>query len=233
MDKLLDWIEAHRVTVDIIQWIILLVLAYLTGLFRIIRKYTIKPKLEIIPTASVVFVENIEQHENLRNLIRASFIINAGFINRTTERIVLDKFYLTFETENYWRSYKQKLLRIAFPSRPREVLGTGIKYMGVFFTEYSNEEGKCEVITGELEPKDMCGGYLLFVSFTCSDWNPKIINGRIKVRLNGVLTTGETITSKAALRIEQSRDLIEELVPGLSEHVAHESTWNHDLSILK
>jgi hypothetical protein len=146
---------------------------------------------------------------------------------------VLEQFYLSFETENRWRSYRQKLVRIAFPSRPRKILGTGIKYMGVFFTEYSNEEGNHKVITGELDPKDACGGYLLFVSFTYGDWNPRIVDGRIKVRLNGVLTTGEKISSTATLRVERSRDWIEEFIPGLSEHVAHESTWNHDLSILK
>ena len=233
MDDFLTWLEAHKVTVGIIQWAILLILAWLSGLFRIIRKYTIKPKLEIVPTASVVFIENIEEQGSYRNLVRASFIINAGLINRINERIVLDKCYLSFETEKFWRRYKQKLLRIAFPARPRKVIGTGIKYMGVFFTEYLEEEGKREVITGELDPKDMCGGYLLFVSFTYGNWNPKIKNERIRVKLNGILTSGDKISSKASLRIEQSRDIIEELVPGLLEHVAHESTWSHDLSVRK
>ena len=179
------------------------------------------------------FIEEIEEKDGLKNIVRASFIINVGLINRTNEKIVLDKLYLSFETNNFWRRYRQKLLRIAFPSRPRKIIGTGVKFMGVFFTEYLEEDGKFDVVTGRLEPKENCGGYLLFVSFTYGDWNPKIKNNRIMIKLNGILTSGEKLTSKAAIRIERSKEVIEEFVPGITEHVAHESTWNHDLSEVK
>ncbi len=233
MDELLSWFETHQVTVDIIQWISLLLIAWFSGLFRFIRSYTVKPIFEIVPTASMVFIEKIKEHDKHRELVRASFIINAGLVNRTNERIVLDKAYLSYETEKFWRRYKQQLLHVVFPSRPRKQVGTVTKLMSVFFTEYSEENGRHEVITGILEPKDKCGGYLLFVSFTYGNWNPKIRNGRINVKLTGVLTSGEKITSKASLRIEQSKEVIEKFSPGLLKHIANEATWNHDLSVIK
>ncbi len=49
-----------------------------------------------------------------------------------------------------------------------------MKYMDVFFTEYLEDEGKRKVVTGKLEPKDACGGYILFVSFTYGNFNPKL-----------------------------------------------------------
>ena len=232
MDDLLTWIETHKVTIGIIQWAVLLIIAWLSGLFRLIWKNTIKPKLEIVPTASIIFYEEI-QDEIYTNPVRASFIIYANLVNRTNEKIVLQDFYLSFESENFWRSYKQKLLSVTFPARPRKIVGTGIKFMNVFFTEYPEEEVKLKAESGKLETKEMASGYVLFVSSTYGNWNPKIRDGYIRVKLHGILTNGETNTNKAPIRITQSKEIIDELVPGLVQHVAHESTWGYDLSIVE
>ena len=67
MDDILAWIENHSVTVSVIQWGILIIIAWATGLFSFIRKFTIKPKLEYIPTASLAFIEEFEEYKDQKN----------------------------------------------------------------------------------------------------------------------------------------------------------------------
>ena len=155
MEQLLAWLENHKVTTDLIKWVILLFIAWGTGLFKVIRRFNMRPSLKIVPTASFAYIEEFEnytdQHNNLlKNTFRISYILNVSLINRSTEKIVLDEFKLSFKTISFFRSYKQELLRIMFPNRPRKRVGESQKYMGVWFTQFPLEELNIETITGEL-----------------------------------------------------------------------------------
>lgn len=230
MNDIILWIESHDVTVGILQWLALLAIAWFSGLFRLVRRRTIKPKLRIVPTASFVFLEEFAEFGDYKNVARASFVLNVGLSNRTNEKIVVEEFNLSFRARSLWRSYRQKLVRLAFPNRPRKRVGQSTKFMGVWFTEYPLEDRIFEPATGKLDPKDTCGGYLLFVSMTFGSWNPKIEQELINVKLIASLTSGDKLTSRARLRIVRDQLYVNEFCPGLVEHVSHESTWNHDLS---
>ena len=104
--------------------------------------------------------------------------------------------------------------------------------MGVWFTEYPVDELKVETIHGILEPKETCGGYLLFSSYTYGKWNPKVKDKAVRVRLRLKLTSQDWLSRTTRLRVTDDKDFVEEFSPGFCAHVAHESTWNHDLSIV-
>ncbi|OIQ71532.1 hypothetical protein GALL_468490 [mine drainage metagenome] len=233
MSDLIDWIELHKVTVGLLQAVVLLLLAWVAGLFSYLRKLTAKPRLHVVETASFVFIEDLADHDGKPNSMRASFIINASLINASKEKVVLEQFLLSYRTHNIIRSYRQRLVRIAFPVRPRKRLGNGIKYMGVWFTEFGEDDYKLEAAHGNLDAKEMCAGYLLFASFTWRGWNPRIAGNTVSVRLRAKLTSGECIKFCTRLRVVTDPAFVEEFCPGLVEHVAHESTWNHDLSTLE
>lgn len=232
-DDLITWIEDHDTTVDLVKWITLVVLAWVSGAFQLLWRYRRRPRLEIAETASFVYLEHPIDCDGKPNGARASFIINASLVNASNEKIVLAHFELSFRSISFWRSHRQRLLRFAFPSRPRKQVGTGTKYMGVWFTEYPIDELQTPVIDGRLEPKETCGGYLLFSSFTYGNWNPRISKDTVHVRLRAQLTTGQRLKQAARIRITTDRAIVEEFSPRLTEHVAHDSTWNHDLSALK
>ena len=233
LDNIANWIEIHEHTVDLLKWVAAGLLFWVSGLFSMLGRYKRRARLEISESASFVYIEHGKHPESGMDTIRASFVLNISLINATNEKIVANQFFLSFKTINFWRSHKQRLIRFAFPSRPRKRIGEGIKYMGVWFTEYPSDELKLETITGSLEPKETCGGYILFSSYTFGSWNPKIKNDTIQVRLRLKLTSQDWLSSSAKIRITNDSAFVEEFSPGFCTHMAHESTWNHDLSILK
>jgi len=228
--QVISWIEGHRVTVGLIQAVTLLLIAWFSGIFRLVVTLTRRPKVRIVETASMVFSEspNIEGKESE---IRAAFILNASIINSSREKIVLDQFLLSYQTLNPFRSHKQKLVRIAFPSRPRKRVGTGLKLMGVWFTNFAGDEYPLPPAMGCLESMHMESGYLLFASYAWGGWSPAVADGKIRIRLKALLTSGEVLVHETRIRAISDSSIVSELCPGIIEHIADESTWNHDLSI--
>jgi hypothetical protein len=231
--EIVAWIEAHDKTVDLLKWVALLLVAWASGAFAYLRRYRLRPRLEIAETASFVYLEYPSEPKLPGPAVRASFILNASLINSSNEKVVVDHFELSFRALGFWRSHRQRLLRLAFPSRPRKRVGEGTKYMGVWFTEYPLDELKIEVVDGSLEPKESCGGYMLFTSFSYGSWNPRVAKDLVHVRLRAKLTSQAWLRKSAKLRVITDREFVEEFSPGFIEHVTHESTWNHDLSVLK
>ncbi|PKM08393.1 MAG: hypothetical protein CVV14_04300 [Gammaproteobacteria bacterium HGW-Gammaproteobacteria-4] len=231
MNDLVAWIEAHQATVDLLKAAVLLLVAWVSGLFAYLRRFRKNPKLEVADTASFVYLEQMDEFDGQKNVVRAAFIINASVINASNEKVVVDHFLLSFRTFNVWRSHRQKLVRIGFPSRPRKRLGISTKQMGVWFTQYPEDEVQMEHATGALEPKELCGGYLLFTSFTWGGWNPKQRNGMVHITLKVKLTSQKWLSKSVWLRATTDATKIEEMSPGMVEHLKHETTWHHDLTI--
>ena len=127
-----DWIEDHEVTVSLVKGVAVVLLAWASGLFAYFRRYRLKPRLEIASTASFAYVELLGELKARPNAMRVSFVINASLVNASNEKIVLDHFELSFRSLSWWRSYRQRLLRLAFPSRPRKKLGEGMNYMDMW-----------------------------------------------------------------------------------------------------
>ena len=231
IEQVISWIEGHRVTVGLAQAVTLLLVAWFTGIFRFVITLTRRPKVRIVETASMVFIET-PNTEGKDNENRVAFILNASIINSLRERIVLDQFFLSYQTINPFRSYRQKLVRIAFPNRPQKRVGTGLKLMGVWFTNFAGDESQLPPSMGCLESMQMESGYLLFVSYTWGGWSPSISDGKIRVRLKALLTSGETLVHETRVRAVFDSSFVSEFCPGIIEHIADQSTWNHDLSII-
>jgi len=229
LTSVVSWVELHPVTVEVALFAMAVAFAWFAGLFKLVRSYTRQSKLHLVKEASLVFLEDVVDEKEKRTCIRAAFILHAAVTNRTAEKIVVDTFGMSYRAVNRWLRFRRNLLRVAFPSRPRKSVGKGIKPLGVWFTQFLGEDLGIKEVTGVIEPKEYAAGYLLFVSYTWGDWNPLVESGRLKVWLRCHLTTGECLRSSALIRIERDRKYVEEMVPGLSEHIAHESTWNHDV----
>jgi len=222
LQGLISWQEQHPVTVQLITWFVVLVLAWAVGLFKWLRRQTQKPRFSIVPTASRCLLEEFDELEGKKDVVRASFLINAAVANRSSEKIVIEAFEFTFRRRFAWKRYGPKLGPVSLPNIPRKKMGSGEKYMGVFFTNFSEGDNSLTV-TGRLEPKDFSAGYLLFVAFTFGSWNPLITEKGIKVHLIARLTTGERIKTFSYIPIVRDKQFFEDWVPGIIEQISHET----------
>ncbi len=227
MESAISWIEAHPTTTSLLQWAVVLLVAWALGAFRWLRQATIGPKLKCVPSASLCFVERLGNVDGFEDGVRASFIIHASVYNRTPNSVVIDRFVLCFKSKSIFRSMRQNLLRLAFPAWPRKRLGEGYKLMGAFFTSYADQHDSALSVSGRIEARDIASGYLLFVSNTYGSWNPVVEGEKVKVRVKVTFSVGGRRRASCWIRVVEDPAVVEEFCPGLVGHVGHESTWNH------
>jgi hypothetical protein len=228
----LAWIEAHPVTVGLIEAAVLVGAAWFTGVFAYFRRFVRRPKLRVARTASFVYLHEYPATAEEPAFTTAAFVINASVINRSIEKVVVDHFWLAYECSDRKRSFKQKLLKIGFPDRPRKRSGSSYKFMGVWFSKFPASELELESAEGILEPADIDSGYLLFVSKTYGTWSPTAVEGTVKIELSVELSSGDILKTRVTIRALRDSAFLDEFVPNLTEHVLHESVANHDLSVI-
>ncbi len=225
MDEFVIWIESHPITMDLMKWGGLLLVAWLSGFFRFIRNYAKRPSISLIPETSRCFVEEIDEFEGRKNVIRAAFLVNVIVRNPTKERIVVESFSLSYVNDKLFSFRSVEHHPVTMPNRPRQEMGSGTKVSKVFFSNF-NDGFDSLTMLGDIQEKQFQDGYLFFVSFTCGSWNPKNIKGHFRVKISCQLTTGEVISDSAKIQITQNAEMIEKWVPGIIDQIRHEGTWN-------
>ena len=221
----INWIESHPITVDLVKWIAIIVIAWATGVFRFISSFIKKPIIEIISDASHVFIERLEDGEGLDHVVRATFIIDLDVVNPTNDKVHVRYFRLRFSRNKLLGLFSKEMHAISLPARPRTKMGESYKVSKVFFT-YFNDGLDNLTATGELEPKETQNAFLLFNSTTYGDWEPKVKKGKVRVEIRAKLSTGELLKSKHRVRVTEDREFMEEWIPGIFEHVAGSGARN-------
>src|ERR1700679_1202326 len=90
------WVEGHHETVDILKWIAALIIAWATGLFRALRRWFARPKVIIVPSASMCYLQFFEELDGRQEVVRLAFFINAKVTNPTKEKLYVEDFRLTY-----------------------------------------------------------------------------------------------------------------------------------------
>jgi len=225
IDLVIKWVEAHPNSIDILKWVALLILAWVAGLFGWVKKLTKKPSSSIISEASMCLVEKLDEHQGQTDAVRSGFLLDVTVRNPTSELVVVESFSLSYRTSKYLFSWSQEYHNVSLPSRPRQVMGSGIKWSKVFFTNYDDDANDL-TMTGRIDSKEFQNAYLFFASFTFGTWRPKIKNGRVLVKLTCTLTTGEKLVAKGKVRVTEDKKRMEKWVPGFLDQVQHERTWS-------
>lgn len=221
----LDWIEAHKTTVDLVKWGLLLFIAWTTGAFRFLRTLTRKPKVEINQNTSRCLIEEFSEFGDYSNAVRATFLVEVGITNPTNEKICIKSFYLAFPRHRVWNRWKPELHPISLPNRPRHEMGSGSKLLKCWFSHFPDELGHL-TLSGDIGPREFHSGYLLFVSFTHNDWNPLFSSETINTRVSIVLTTGEIKSKTVPIKVRRDPQQFEQWVPGIIKQISHETSWN-------
>ena len=225
MEEIVNWIEAHPTTVDVFKWGALLLVAWVSGLFRFIRNYSRKPSISVISEASRCYIEEMEEYEGCKNVVRAAYLVDVSVRNPTKERIVVESFSLSYIKNKPLFFRSPEFHPVTMPNRPRQEMGAGTKISKVFFSDFDDGFQNL-TMSGDIESKQFQNGYMLFVSFTWGSWNPKNAKGRVRIKISCQLTTGEVISSPASIPITTNAETFEKWIPGIIDQVGHQCTWN-------
>jgi hypothetical protein len=169
-------------------------------------------------------VEEFSEFQGHRNAVRAAFLVEVGVLNPTPEKVIVRHFSLAVPRRRLWRRWKPELVALSLPNRPRHQMGSGMKLLKNWFSNFPDEFHDL-TLSGTIEPKEHRSGYLLFVCFAWGSCAPRIEDDFVMVKAQVHLTTGETCSVSGKVRITRDKEKFEEWVPGIIEQVSHESAW--------
>ena len=225
LSNLVEWIEAHATTIDVLKWIVVGLLAWVLGVFRFIRTKLKRPKLEIESFTSRCIWQELGVVDGNDHNARVIFLIEAGVNNPTTDPIVVRDFTLKIKRLKGWPVRNHPLNAVTLPSRVRHNIGNITRFMKNWFSNFQ-EGPESLTLDARIESRDHQSGFLLFVSASWGYMRPFVKAGAIPVVLNARLTTGECLTARANIAIMDDHAAFEDMAPGLLGHVQHKSTWN-------
>jgi hypothetical protein len=220
----IDWIESHEKTVDLLKWAALLLVAWAVGLFKFTRQKLRRPTATLEEVTSRCLVEELSEFQGRRDAVRASFLVEVGLLNPTSEPVVVRYFSLAVPRRKLWRCWKPELIALSLPNRPRHQMGSGEKLIKNWFSNFP-DEFRDLTLSGMVEPKHHHSGVLLFVCFAYGTLVPRIDGDFIRVKAFVHLTTGETCKVSGKVRITRDKEKFEQWVPGIVAQVSHESAW--------
>jgi hypothetical protein len=224
LDTVITWIEEHDKTVDLLKWVLLLVLAWATGLFRYLRNLARKPRARLSSLTSRCYVEPMEDKQH-SHAVLAAFLVELEVTNLGSDPIVVRTMELRMRRLRPFLRWGPWISATSLPNRVQLKMDSGIKVFRNWFSNFPDGPDSL-TIQGRIAPKDAASGFLLFVSSTYGSWNPKIVNDCVLVRGRVTLTTGEKLTAVARIPVTTNAESFESLIPNGLVHVRDRGTWN-------
>jgi len=190
-----------------------------------LRKKIKGPSIEVIDTASLCYLDKEPQESEHDDTVRSAFVLGVGVGNPRDSDIVVKTFMFAYRRRQFWGKYAKKLGPCTLPNIPRKEMGAGTKYLAVWFSRFPGSTDDL-VVNARIQDKGYSEGYLLFVSNTYGSWNPEELDGKVEIEVTAVLTSGERVKARSKIRIWESMEEIEKLIPDLGDQVRHQSSWN-------
>lgn len=219
------WVEGHAITVDLLKWLAVGVLAWALGVFRFLRTKLKRPKLDIESFTSRCAWQELGRIDNNDHNVRVVFLIEASLVNPTSEDVVVRSFCLKVKRLKRWGVRNYCLNPVTLPSRVRHSVGDIVRYLCNWFSNFP-EGPESLTLDSRVESKGWQSGFLLFVSASWGYMRPYVVDGKIPVTLYAYLTTGECLRVNSKISILQDVSVLESMVPGVFEHVKDSRTWN-------
>lgn len=226
LSPIVIWIEGHETTVDLLKWILLLIAAWLSGLFRFIRSLSRQPKVRVDSVTSRCYIEDISEEKEARpNSIRAAFLLEIEVVNLRNEPISVNALEIQVHKRRLLFRWTTPISAISLPNRVTHEMGHGIKILKNWFSRFSDNMDHL-TLDGRIGPKDAESAYALFVSSTWGSWNPLIFKNHANVCAIVHLATGEKLKTFASIPVTTDADFFEKMVPGILNQIRHPTAWN-------
>jgi len=219
-----QWIEDHQATVDLLKWLALLVIAWAAGLFRYLQDLTRTPRLAVSEVVSRCLIVETP-YGGHADAQRCVYLLNIEVANRSSERIVVSAFEIRHKWRRVLPMWSPRSSAVSLPNRVHHQMGGGIKLMRNWFA-YFPDSLENLTVDGKIDARDAASGFALFVSHTYGSWNPKIENQHVHVCVYARLTTGKAVKTSAKILVTRNEEFFEEMIPGITAHVEHPSSWN-------
>lgn len=227
LTSLTQWIEGHPTTVDLFKWVLVLLVAWLAGVFKYFRTLTRTPRLSVSPVTSRCYLEK-QPFEEHADAVKAAFLLDVQIANRSSENVVVSSFYVRYRTRRPVKRWSEKISAVSLPNRVRHRMGAGTKFMRNWFARFPDEiEGL--TVKGKIEARDAHSGFALFVSHTYGSWNPRLRKEAIPVRVTAILTSGVRVSGTVNVKVNTDPSFFEEMVPGFLDQIRHPTAWNAPL----
>lgn len=224
LDALVQWIEGHSTTVDLLKWFVLLLVTWMVGGFRYVGNLTRGPRLSISSAVSRCLLVH-EAYEDHPDATKSAFLLNLEVANRSAEKIVVGSFVIRFRRQLQFRRWSEPISAVSLPNRVRHEMGSGTKVMRNWFSYFPDGQESLTV-DGKIEPRDAASGFALFVGNTYGSWNPRTRNDQVTVKVIASLTSGRRVSGKAKVSVTRDREYFEKMVPGINDQIDHPSAWN-------
>jgi hypothetical protein len=224
LSDVLNWIEHHGQTVDLIKWLLLIAVAWVVGLFKFLRRRLKSPTLEIETLTSRAYCHDLGEQDGHQHVCRSLFLLSVGVNNPTTDTIVVRDLTLRYKEHRpfRWTPWQHPT---TLPARPRQAVGGTVKLLRNWFSNFA-EGPESLTVGGRIEPRAFESGYLLFVAATYGWMNPRVHSDTVHVQVQARLTTGEKLKAKARVQLFTDPEAMDTMVPGVGSYAANSSTWN-------
>lgn len=219
---LIPWIEDHPVTISLLTTVGVLAAAWGSGLFRLLRQRVRRPKVLVVPEGSFVAFRTTERDDLPKTGTLAVFLLNVTLINPSDAKAILRGFQFSYRCPSWKTSMRQRLRYVPMPSLPKYETAVGRLIHHVWFQSLP---GQATRIDGRLEPKEMENGWIMFVSATWGSYDPRVVNDRVKVKLEATFTDGRRVADREEVRVAPLADL-QELLPDIRGLLDEDRWWN-------
>lgn len=226
MASIIDWLEAHAVTVDLAKWVAVIVVAWFGGVFKFLRQFNQRPKLEVHGPAGFCYLEERKDDGTGRTSTLAVFVLNPAIENPSDRSFEIARFLFGFDCHHIFRRFRQQLFHVSFPNRPQKKFGAGTKILPVFFTNFPDDLNDTMTVSGRIEARSMAAAYVMFISNTWGSWTPRVSNDTVAVLLRAETVGEGALTRKVKLRVHRDPSVIRDFCPDLYDHITSSEMWN-------
>jgi hypothetical protein len=220
-----DWIEEHAKTVELLKWIALLVAAWATGLFKLIKNKVRSPSIEIDSLTSSCLILNCSDNDGVMQRHKAIFFLKIGVNNSTEQPIVVRDFCLRYSPQKIFKRWTISFLPCTLPSRPQAKVGQSKKLLPTWFSGF-DDGFKHLTLGNRIEEWAYEAGYILFITSSYGSMNPNVQNETVKVMVTCRLTSGQRLQSVAKVKVMTDSEKLEAIVPGIVKYSDQADTWN-------
>jgi hypothetical protein len=222
---MVQWIESHEHTVDLLKWIAVGSVAWLLGIFRAIREWARRPSIAVETTYSCCYPEKHVSLGQYTNVVLLAFIVDIRVINPTGVPLNVRKFELQVRRSNWLNRWAKPVPAIGFPSMPRTSMpGENMKVVPIWFTAFAGFDKSLSLRT--VDPHDCSVGLAFFVAALGKNDVQKEMK-QFPVRICVTFSSGEKRTMSALVDVKTDLSHLEERVPESLRYIRHESVWTY------
>jgi hypothetical protein len=218
----LNWIEAHKTTVDLAKWAVALALGWVLGLFQLVRNWARQPFADIDVRYSSFYAEELPELDDHTDVIRIAIMTDVRVTNPTKHKVGVVSMALSLRRARYWWPWSPMVAAVGFPAPPAFPMGENVKLIPVWFTQFDSEQA--DLTRDSVEGQSSSAGLALFVVVVNRKYIHPLTEG-LSLKIKVTLATGQKCYTKGTVGTHRDIKQLAHIVAGGAGYVRHPSVW--------